>query len=75
MNQEVIKGNKSSFFCAITTNGPAIKGVSVPAIGGVARFLPSKYKVLWAVRASARPDVEAVGDRKFVESRSQVKGY
>jgi len=29
MNQEVIKGNKSSFFCAITTNGPAIKGVSV----------------------------------------------
>jgi len=29
MNQEVIKGNKSSFLCAITTNGPAIKGVSV----------------------------------------------
>jgi hypothetical protein len=28
----------------VTANGPAIKGVSVPAIGGVARFLPSSCK-------------------------------
>jgi len=28
----------------VTPNGPAIKGVSVPAIGGVARFLPSSCK-------------------------------
>jgi len=28
----------------MAANGPAIKGVSVPAIGGVARFLPSSCK-------------------------------
>jgi len=30
--------------CGMPANGPAIKGVSVPAVGGVARFLESWYK-------------------------------
>jgi hypothetical protein len=36
----------------VAANGPAIWGGCVPAIGGVAHFLPSGYRVLWPLRVS-----------------------
>ena len=47
----------------MTPNGPAIKGVSVPAVGGVARFLPSccKFFEFYECRGT-----------RFIESRSPV---
>jgi hypothetical protein len=39
----------------LTANGPAIKGVSVPAIGGVARFLPSSCKFFEFYECRAAP--------------------
>jgi len=47
----------------LNANGPAIKGVSVPADGGVARFLPSSCKFF--------EFYECRGTR-FIESRSPV---
>ena len=43
----------------------------------MARFLPSRYKVLWALRVSRRAPAKRseVGGTRVVESRSQVKVY
>jgi len=47
----------------IIADGPAIKGVSVPAVGGVARFLPSccKFFEFYECRGT-----------RFIGSRSPV---
>jgi hypothetical protein len=47
----------------INNNGPAIKGLSVPAGGGVARFLPSSCKFI---------EFYECRGTSFIESRSPV---
>ena len=58
-------------------NGPAIKGVSVPAVGGVARFLPSSCKFFEFYERLPWPSLRASWCRgtMFIESRSPVPLY
>jgi hypothetical protein len=58
-------------------NGPAIWGGCVPAIGGVAHFLQSGYRVLWPLRASRYRVVKVLVNYpdavKFIEGSGAVR--